>query len=145
LKDGDGKAVALNPSTIDLTRANPETIVEITVAAPRKWDAEHPNLYTLEASVSDGASVVETVSRTFGFRQIQSVGRRLLVNGKEVKLRGVDRHDIDPLTGRAVPPEQCDRGRPDLPCRQHELHPNLPLPPHGGVSGCLRPVRAVRG
>ena len=104
LKDGDGKAVALNPSTIDLTRANPETIVEIPVAAPRKWDAEHPNLYTLEARVGG-----ETVSRAFGFRQITRAGRRLLVNGKEVKLRGVDRHDIYPLTGRSTPPEQCDR------------------------------------
>jgi len=33
-----------------------------------------PNLYTLQASVTDGANVVETVSRTFGFRQIQRDG-----------------------------------------------------------------------
>jgi hypothetical protein len=109
LRDAEGRTIALNPSSVELTGSNPETILEIPVASPRKWDAEHPNLYTLQASVTDGAAVVETVSRTFGFRQIQRVGRRLLVNGKEVKLRGVDRHDIDPLTGRAVAPEQCDR------------------------------------
>jgi len=101
--------MTLTPSSVELTRSNPETILEIPIAAPRKWDAEHPNLYTLQASATDGANVVETVSRTFGFRQIQRAGRGLLVNGKEVKLHGVDRHDIDPLTGRAVPPEQCDR------------------------------------
>jgi len=101
LQDAGGRTIAVTPSSVELTRSNPETILEIPIAAPRKWDAEHPNLYTLQASVTDGANVVETVSRTFGFRQIQRAGRRLLVNGKEVKLRGVDRHDIDPVTGRA--------------------------------------------
>ena len=145
LQDAGGRTITLTPSSVELTRSNPETILEIPIAAPRKWDAEHPNLYTLQATVTDGANVVETVSRTFGFRQIQRDGRRLLVNGKEVKLRGVDRHDIDPVTGRAVPAEQCDRDAQIFRAANMNFIRTSHYPPHGGVPGCLRPVRAVRG
>jgi hypothetical protein len=104
LKDPQGRAVALKPSSIELTRERPETIVEIPIAAPVKWDAEHPNLYTLEAALSTG----ETLSRKVGFRKVERVGRKLLVNGKEVKLRGINRKDIYPLTGRSVPVDVMD-------------------------------------
>ena len=69
---------------------HPETITDVPVASPLKWDAEHPNLYTLEVSVigADGA-VMQTLSRKFGFIKIERVGRKVLVNGKEVKLRGL--------------------------------------------------------
>ena len=52
------------------------------VAKPLKWDAEHPNLYTLEVSVvgADGV-VLQKLSRKFGFVKIERVGRRVLVNG----------------------------------------------------------------
>jgi hypothetical protein len=105
LKDRQGKAVALTRSTVDLTRENRETTMEIPVAAPLKWDAEHPNLYTLEALVSAGNTTLETLVRQVGFRKVEVSGKELLVNGKEVKLRGVCRKDIYPLTGRSVPLE----------------------------------------
>ena len=105
VRDPQGRPVALKPASIELTREKPETIVEIPVAAPVKWDAEHPNLYGLEARLAGGA---ETLTKMIGFRKVERVGRKLLVNGKEVKLRGVNRKDIYPLTGRSVPPEVCD-------------------------------------
>jgi hypothetical protein len=108
LKDADGKGVRLKPAGVDLTRDKPETIVEIPVAAPVKWDAEHPNLYTLEASVVSGGAAQQAVAKKVGFREVERVGKKLLVNGKEVKLRGVNRKDIYPLTGRSVPPEILD-------------------------------------
>ena len=108
LKDRQGKASALTPSSVDVTRDDPEKTVEIPVAAPIKWDAEHPNLYTLEAAVSNGAASA-TVVRKVGFRKVEVAGRKLLVNGKEVKLRGVCRKDIYPLTGRSVPLEVLDQ------------------------------------
>ncbi len=90
LEDPQGRAVELKPDVIDLSRAMPETITDIPVASPLKWDAEHPNLYTLEASVigADG-SVLQTLSRKFGFEKIERAGRDVLVNGKPVKLRGL--------------------------------------------------------
>jgi hypothetical protein len=108
LKDRQGKAIALTPSTLDLTREAPEATLEIPVASPLKWDAEHPNLYSLEAAVSTGGVSTATVVRQTGFRKVEVAGKQLLVNGKEVKLRGICRKDIYPLTGRSVPLELLD-------------------------------------
>jgi len=90
LKNAQGQAVELKPDVIELSRAIPETITDVPVASPLKWDAEHPNLYTLEVSVvgADGA-VLQTLSRKFGFVKMEHVGRRVLINGREVKLRGL--------------------------------------------------------
>lgn len=105
LKDPQGKAVPLKPASIELSRAVSETISDIPIAAPIKWDAEHPNLYTLEGTLMEGDAALETVSRKIGFRKIERIGRRLLVNGKEVKLRGANHHDIYGPTGRSVTPD----------------------------------------
>jgi hypothetical protein len=90
LKDAKGNAVPLTPDTVNLSQARPETIAEIPVANPLKWDAEHPNLYTLDAEVlgADG-TVSQRLSRPFGFIKTERVGNRFLVNGLEVKLRGL--------------------------------------------------------
>jgi hypothetical protein len=101
LIDPLGNAVDLHSSSMALTVDAPETSVEIPVTAPQKWDAEHPNLYTLEATLMVGASPVEGLERRFGFRKVEIQGNKLLVNGKEVKLRGACRHDVCPLRGRS--------------------------------------------
>jgi hypothetical protein len=90
LRDGSGQGVELKPEVISLSRTTPETIAEVPVPNPLKWDAEHPNLYTLEVSVvgADGMSR-QTLARKFGFVKMERVGRRVLVNGQEIKLRGL--------------------------------------------------------
>jgi hypothetical protein len=105
LLDAAGKAVSLAPYRLTLTKENPEKIIEIPVASPLKWDAEHPNLYKLEASVVQDDKTTHSVSKNVGFREVKRAGKKLLVNGREVKLRGVNRKDIYPLTGRSVPLE----------------------------------------
>jgi hypothetical protein len=90
LKDASGKEVPLNPSTVQLTRDAADEVFEIPVASPLKWDAEHPNLYTLEASVVDAnGNALQTLSRKFGFREIELRGNQVFINGQEVKLRGI--------------------------------------------------------
>lgn len=105
LSDPEGRSVPLGVDGITLTRQDPEKLIEIPVSAPMKWDAEHPNLYSLEARVVGGSSANQVVARNVGFREVKRVGKKLLVNGKEVKLRGINRKDIYPLTGRSVPLE----------------------------------------
>lgn len=109
LKDAQNNPLPLNPSSIKLTAATPEASVEIAVTAPKKWDAEHPNLYMLEAAVVVDGSEVETLVKKIGFRKIERRGNHLHVNGREVKLRGVCRHDIHPLRGRSTTPELDER------------------------------------
>ncbi len=102
LTDPLGTNVAISPSSAVLSTS--DTTVEIPVANPLKWDAEHPHLYTLQAILSVGGEPVQTLTRKIGFREIEMDGNRMLVNGQEVKLRGGCRHSIHPLAGRADVP-----------------------------------------
>jgi len=103
LTDDAGPVLAFEPSTIPFKSGSAEA--DIAVPAPRLWDAEHPNTYMLEASLVTGNTVAQTVQRRIGFRAVQRDGNQLMVNGRPVKLRGVCRHSIHPVSGRALPPE----------------------------------------
>ena len=69
----------------------------------RQWSAETPELYALAVRLhrADGTVADEARCR-IGFRTVEIVGRDLLINGVRVLIRGVNRHDFDPLTGRVV-------------------------------------------
>lgn len=69
---------------------------------PRLWDNEHPNLYTMRVEVRDASTITETIEKRFGFREIKLRGNELIVNGRAVKLRGVCRHEVSPLSGRVM-------------------------------------------
>ncbi|MEN8157735.1 MAG: glycoside hydrolase family 2 TIM barrel-domain containing protein [Bacteroidota bacterium] len=100
----DYKQVELENASIKLTSG---TAFQVTneIHNPDKWDAEHPNLYRLRVSFSEKGSVRWQKEYRIGFREITLNGNRLLVNGKEVKLRGANRHDIHPLLGRVSTPD----------------------------------------
>ncbi|QOV34210.1 DUF4981 domain-containing protein [Streptomyces ferrugineus] len=74
-----------------------------TVPEVRTWNAETPELYDLTVRLhrADG-TVADTSRQRIGFRDVEIVGRDLLVNGERVFIRGVNRHDFHPLTGRTV-------------------------------------------
>ena len=109
LLDSAGKAVALAPASLELTREKAENVVAIPISAPHKWDSEHPRLYTLEAALMVDGREQQRLSKRVGFRDVKRDKNRLYVNGEEVKLRGVCRHDTHPLRGRCVTPEIDDK------------------------------------
>lgn len=76
--------------------------VSIPVAAPKKWDSEHPNLYLVKTELLAGDKVTERILQRVGFRQIEIRGNQLFINGHLVKLRGVCRHEVDPVRGRSL-------------------------------------------
>jgi beta-galactosidase len=79
----------------------PTVELEGRVPAPRPWSAETPDLYTLVVTVH-GPSGPESAACRVGFRSVQVRERQLLVNGKPVLIKGVNRHDHDDLTGKTV-------------------------------------------
>ena len=78
---------------------------ELPVKNPLKWDAEHPNLYTLTITLSKDGKEIGRFDRRIGFRDVKIEKDRMLVNGMPVKLRGACRHDIPPTLGRTTTAE----------------------------------------
>lgn len=71
-----------------------------SLPAIRRWSAETPDLYQLEVTLRDRKGrVVEVVRRNAGFRNAAVIGGLFTINGKPVKIRGVNRHEHDPVTG----------------------------------------------
>lgn len=85
----------------------------LPVKAPRLWDAEHPNLYTLRATLLIGGRTVQINEERIGFRALTFGGRngtdvnKLYVNGRPVRLRGTCRHDVSHDLGRSMTREQA--------------------------------------
>ncbi len=80
-------------------------IFETLVKNPLKWSDELPNLYTLVLTLRDSTgSLTEAKSCKVGFRSIEfdPVTAKLLINGQVTYLYGVNRHDHDPLKGKAL-------------------------------------------
>ncbi len=96
--------IPLEHNSIELNEKNSFQFTNI-VLKPAKWDAEHPDLYNLVISLMIKEEILWRKEYLIGFREIEIMGNKLLVNGKEVKLRGACRHDIHPLLGRLSTPE----------------------------------------
>jgi beta-galactosidase len=87
--------------------AGDTTVVELTYhydTPPRLWTAEKPWLYpfTLQLLDMKDSKNNEEFAYHFGVKKIEIVGEVFKINGKNVKLRGVNRHDHHPKTGRYV-------------------------------------------
>jgi beta-galactosidase len=76
---------------------------EAFVKEPLKWSAEQPNLYTLILSLKDSdGKLLETECCKIGFRRFEIKDNLMLINGKRIVFKGVDRHEFSPGKGRAI-------------------------------------------
>jgi len=69
----------------------------------KPWDLEHPNLYSVHVRLLRGSELVDQDKRTIGFREAQFTEHGFELNGKVIKLRGLDRHQTFPFAGQAMP------------------------------------------
>ncbi|MCL7966225.1 MAG: DUF4981 domain-containing protein [marine benthic group bacterium] len=77
--------------------------VESPVSSPAPWTAETPKLYTLSIELLDeGGAVTEAMATRIGFRDVRIADGQLKVNGTPITIRGVNRHEHDPYTGRVI-------------------------------------------
>ena len=74
------------------------------VPNPLLWTAETPNLYTLELSACG-----ETIRQRAGLRRIEVRNGVIILNGNPLRIKGVNRHDSDPVRGYAVTREDVLR------------------------------------
>lgn len=77
------------------------------IKKPEKWSAETPYLYTLKLSlVNADGQTIERAETKVGFRRLEIKDGRFLVNGRQVRFRGVNRHEMDPITGKVMTEER---------------------------------------
>ncbi|KZS38427.1 hypothetical protein AWE51_17905 [Aquimarina aggregata] len=115
LLDGE-KTVLKNPLTIPASKIKNEwypqidspyfALLEADIKNPKKWSAEHPNLYTLLLTLEKDGKVIQATSTKIGFRQIHIKDGVLKVNGKRIVMFGVNRHDHSPTGGKTVTREE---------------------------------------
>ena len=82
--------------------------IAMTVESPKEWTAETPYLYTLTLQLRDSlGNIREQAQQKVGFRHLKiNADGELLVNGKPIKIRGVNRHEHDPFTARVMTEER---------------------------------------
>lgn len=85
---------------VEATFATPADVRAVDVGDVSPWSADVPRLYDAEIS-----SAAETVSLRVGFRRIEIVGHEWRVNGRKLRIRGVNRHEYDPDQGRVFDEE----------------------------------------
>jgi beta-galactosidase len=84
----------------------------LEVPGVEPWSAERPRRYGLRIALrSPAGEIVEEATVRIGFRRVEIRGVDLLINGRRVYLRGVNRHDFDQHTGRVI---AADSMRADL-------------------------------
>lgn len=96
-----GKLIASQPVVDNAT--------SFIVKNPEKWSAETPSLYTLRIVQKENGKDIMAFSTKVGIRVVEIRNAQLLVNGKKIIMKGADRHDTDPVHGRAVTVESMLR------------------------------------
>lgn len=105
LLDARGRAVFRTlAKTTNAPRQSVATVeFEQSVSNPLKWSAEEPNLYTLLLALKDARGrVLEVIPWRVGFRTPEIKDGQILFNGKQLIIKGANRHEHDPNTGQVM-------------------------------------------
>lgn len=102
----DDKQTLMN--TVESKAAPGQSKLEVkhVVENVRQWSAEAPNLYKLVLVLKQGDKMLSFKSVRIGFKLVEIKGNVLMVNGRRLIIKGVNRHDWDPDHAWAVPRER---------------------------------------
>src|SRR5581483_1499237 len=106
LHDGDR---TLAKATQQVAPSNPvaepvgHTVHLENLGTLKLWDLKNPALYTVRVRLLRGTNVLDEDTRTVGFRHAEFTDHGFELNGKIIKLRGLDRHQTFPFVGQAMP------------------------------------------
>lgn len=106
LKDEDA---IMTTKTFKIDKTTLKNTLSFDVKNPKKWTAETPNLYQVHFILKDKANnIIEVISRQVGFRTIEIKNGQLLVNGKAIYIKGVNRQETDPASGQTISRESME-------------------------------------
>ncbi|WP_053219974.1 glycoside hydrolase family 2 TIM barrel-domain containing protein [Virgibacillus senegalensis] len=109
LYDEKDKLVVDEPINMDVSFDGKDSVTVSgtqEIKNPKKWSAEKPNLYKLVLALKDrDGNLIETESSKIGFREFELKDGQMHINGKPIVFKGVNRHEIDPDSGRHMSEE----------------------------------------
>lgn len=98
LRDGDEKEIWNGNA-----EGKEEVFFKASGLAVLPWSAEEPRLYRLYLYVkNDEGQILEFIPQKVGFRRFEMKDRIMCLNGKRILFKGVNRHEFDPVRGRAI-------------------------------------------
>jgi len=86
------------PPSLDLSEAK----FKLNITDINQWTSETPYLYTLLIQVWGTKGYSEFISQKVGFRKVEIQNGQVLINGKAILFKGVNRHEFDPYHGRTI-------------------------------------------
>jgi beta-galactosidase len=106
------------------TTADPalHTITLTGLGDIKLWELQHPQLYQVHVRLLSNGKLIDEDSRRIGFREATFTDHGFSLNGKIVKLRGLDRHQTFPFVGQAMPARVQ---RKDADILRTSLHCNI--------------------
>jgi beta-galactosidase len=105
----DGQVVIAS-NTFKINEETKKTSFTFHVKNPKQWSAEIPYLYQLRFILKDNKNrVVEVIPQRVGFRKIEIKNGQLLINGKAIYIKGVNRQETDPTTGQTISRERMEQ------------------------------------
>ena len=112
LRDDSGKMLGEATCPVPPLAAGKEhtAILKLKVKKPAKWSHETPHLHRVTIELQEPrAGAIEAVTAAFGFREIEVRDSQLLLNGKPLMVKGVNRVEHDPVHGKYCPPERAEQ------------------------------------
>jgi beta-galactosidase len=109
--DSSGREVARSESPFSLGAGQTTELEQrVSVPTPRLWSVENPNLYAMRSEVQVGTQTTDAVTTPFGIRSIAyDANRGFLLNGRRLKMLGVNLHHDAGALGAAVPERVWER------------------------------------
>ena len=109
--DASGVVVATVEKPVGMVAGGSQTVEQrVEIPAAHLWDTEDPYLYTLRSQLLASGKEIDCVESSLGVRTIEyDVDRGFLLNGKQVKMKGVNLHHDGGAVGAAVPERVWER------------------------------------
>ncbi|MDE5651968.1 MAG: beta galactosidase jelly roll domain-containing protein, partial [Muribaculaceae bacterium] len=102
----DGSRVVMPPTAVAALAAKNSrlSVARISIDNPQLWDIDNPRLYSLETEIVSNGKIVDSRLIRTGIRHIRfDADNGFFLNGRHVKIKGVNMHQDHPGVGTAIP------------------------------------------
>ena len=111
--------VSLSGQQQIIDASNTNTFI-FEIANPKLWNAEEPFTYEITIELLKNDALLEMHTKKFGFAEYIVEGNKLLLNGKQITIKGINRHEHDPKNGRAITVELIEKELKTI--KQHNMN-----------------------